>query len=710
MKIERIHLKNVTQHDNLTFEPGQGLNGILGPNGTGKSNLIAAARLLLMGNLVGEKTLEELIQHGEEKAEMEMDLKHKGNTFHIERSITSSSSSVRLELDGEEFTRSSRGYEKLHGLLGTTPEMVGNVVIPRQDEMDKLVSGNPSERIDMFHRLFGLEKAKKARSVLLDELNDIPDESAVESWKERLEEHLSDKEDLEERVAEFEKTLAELPDVSKGEKSRLQQQLDDLRSDRQRRESLEEEKSRLEEELNTKESQLQQARSELEEASTQLEEVEQDEDRLSDLLEKFEDQEGLRQEYLRLRDELENPRLPSFPEPSVSELQDQVEEAREKARSLQRDAVNIEQLRQAAGKALGGKDPMFDMTISEGVCNQCGRDLDNLEDVPEEKYSLDRYKHARENYKSARREAEKLESKLSEATKQATRARDAREEVKEKKERFNELQETDFIPREKAREAREKLNNIQSLEKKVDLKTDRVQTLKEEIKNLKERLEEIGNELPQLSNPEKTEGELQDRISKIEDVLSKRERIQGQLQESKDALEKRKENVEQLKEKTERGDVILRYRKLLSDTREVLHRDNLPLKVSRSVLSAVNNKMKEIAGLFDLDFTPKIREEDLMPVFTNATYTSPTPYYMLSGGELVAFSITFTIALWELFLPDCELLVLDEPTKYLDENRVSGLIDLLDKVRGWCWEEENQMILVSHDRRLQNTMDKVLRL
>ncbi|KAJ3023997.1 Structural maintenance of chromosomes protein 5 [Thoreauomyces humboldtii] len=79
--IVRIRLKNFITYDAVEFRPGPNLNMIIGPNGTGKSSLVCAIALGLGGKpdaLGRQKTLQDFIKDGQDKALIEIELKNRG--------------------------------------------------------------------------------------------------------------------------------------------------------------------------------------------------------------------------------------------------------------------------------------------------------------------------------------------------------------------------------------------------------------------------------------------------------------------------------------------------------------------------------------------------------------------------------------------------------------------------------------------------------
>ncbi|KAJ6649475.1 Structural maintenance of chromosomes protein 5, partial [Pseudolycoriella hygida] len=74
-KIHSVEVKDFVTYDHATFFPGPYLNIILGPNGTGKSTLVAAIVLGMGGApkiLSRSQNIEDYVKNGKEKAEIEI--------------------------------------------------------------------------------------------------------------------------------------------------------------------------------------------------------------------------------------------------------------------------------------------------------------------------------------------------------------------------------------------------------------------------------------------------------------------------------------------------------------------------------------------------------------------------------------------------------------------------------------------------------------
>ncbi|RLF77172.1 chromosome segregation protein, partial [Thermococci archaeon] len=77
----------------------------------------------------------------------------------------------------------------------------------------------------------------------------------------------------------------------------------------------------------------------------------------------------------------------------------------------------------------------------------------------------------------------------------------------------------------------------------------------------------------------------------------------------------------------------------------------------------------------------------------------------LSGGERIALGLSFRLALSIYKVRNMELLILDEPTPFLDEERRKKLIDIISQ----HLRKIPQVLIVSHDEELKDAADYVIR-
>jgi len=207
---------------------------------------------------------------------------------------------------------------------------------------------------------------------------------------------------------------------------------------------------------------------------------------------------------------------------------------------------------------------------------------------------------------------------------------------------------------ETERNYRSLLERVAGLEKSVEGREKLLEEIRRHLEELKERLKEIEKAKRELGVLEKLEKEmkaLKDKITKFkaeEEVrgLAEVERIAGET--FSEMTEGKYQGIKIIREKRFKKERLLI--KVLYQGREV-----------------------------DVDF--------------------------LSGGERIALGLAFRLALSLYKVGNMELLILDEPTPFLDEERRRKLIEIISQ----HLRKIPQVVIVSHDEELKDAADYVIR-
>ncbi len=204
------------------------------------------------------------------------------------------------------------------------------------------------------------------------------------------------------------------------------------------------------------------------------------------------------------------------------------------------------------------------------------------------------------------------------------------------------------------RRYRHLLEQVAGLEKTVEGQKNLLEELKKHLDELRKRMKEILEAKGELEILEKLEKELtglKDKVAKFkaeEEIrgLSEVERIAG-------------ETFSEMTEGKYQGIRIIREKKFKKER----------------LLIKVLYQGREV----DVDF--------------------------LSGGERIALGLAFRLALSLYKVGNMELLILDEPTPFLDEERRRKLIEIISQ----HLRKIPQVIIVSHDEELKDAADYVIR-
>lgn len=146
----------------------------------------------------------------------------------------------------------------------------------------------------------------------------------------------------------------------------------------------------------------------------------------------------------------------------------------------------------------------------------------------------------------------------------------------------------------------------------------------------------------------------------------------------------------------------------LSAAREVFHRDNLPKLVHESALYHLEKDVNATLELFESPFYVKAAAElDYTAHFRNGVVM---PSRGLSGGQQVILALAFRWALNLFFASEIGMLILDEPTAGLDPRHIDLLEKALVGLRSAAKERQYQVIIITHETRLERVFDQVIML
>ena len=147
---------------------------------------------------------------------------------------------------------------------------------------------------------------------------------------------------------------------------------------------------------------------------------------------------------------------------------------------------------------------------------------------------------------------------------------------------------------------------------------------------------------------------------------------------------------------------------LLSKAAPILHKDGLPKavhsKAMREVEGEINNTLEE----FECPF--RIKTGDNLSYIARFCNGTEVPAHRLSGGQQVVLSLAMRWAFNSLFASQIGLLTLDEPTAGLDERHLSLLQSTLSKLGAAARNKGCQVIIITHEKRLRDVFDQVIEL
>ncbi|GEM_PF-779251 len=250
---------------------------------------------------------------------------------------------------------------------------------------------------------------------------------------------------------------------------------------------------------------------------------------------------------------------------------------------------------------------------------------------------------------------------------------------------------------------------------KLRLHAARIKKLREELKTLKEDLLRAKKEKESLAPIVKEKENLEDQVKALRKTLTsvkeRKGQILGSLRELKSTRANYVEELSRLEEELKRLEgVEERYRvaeevlHTLEKIREVFSKDGAPSKIRARIVPRVERLTREFLQVFDLniqditlgdDFSVEVREGSQLRGIST-----------LSGGEQAIVALSLRLAIARSTAEGTGLLMFDEPTANLDEERRRRLVEAL-KMLPEMGGGPRQMIIVTHDRDLEDAVGLV---
>jgi DNA repair exonuclease SbcCD ATPase subunit len=162
------------------------------------------------------------------------------------------------------------------------------------------------------------------------------------------------------------------------------------------------------------------------------------------------------------------------------------------------------------------------------------------------------------------------------------------------------------------------------------------------------------------------------------------ERVSGKLA----ALQTREASVEPIKD----------YRGILERAAEVLHKTGLPKLISAQYLHEINSKLGEYLEMVEADFSAWIDQDLQFTVKKSDGLVHRAN--RLSGGQKQQASISYLLAVNDVFANSLGVLALDEPTGSMQEENAKDIAEAFSKLLQIGKQTKRQFIVITHSETL----------
>ena len=170
MQLMRLEVKNWCQHTFRVCKFTRGLVAILGRIGSGKSNLLGAICWLLTGENPNSGVKAENISQlssGEDSSYARLEFEHAGHFVVVTRYLLPEKEQATLIVDDVEVARGDKAVTAhIEQLLGIDSKFISRFVIVAQTELFAFIEEGPAETDRFFQKLFGTANAEKCADAI----------------------------------------------------------------------------------------------------------------------------------------------------------------------------------------------------------------------------------------------------------------------------------------------------------------------------------------------------------------------------------------------------------------------------------------------------------------------------------------------------------------------------------------------------------------
>ncbi len=751
MIIEELRIENLFSHKNTEVRFHEGINVIVGENGSGKTSILNSIALALFKIKPEGLRFRDIIRLGAREGKVELKFRIGNRRYLIIRKISDYTSSYLYEINGNErilISKDEKTIEKiLRQLLEINEDVFINSIYIRQGEIPSIIHKPPSERKKILAKILGIEnletaykEMEKIRKVYKSRLDFL--EEYRKEYERLNSEIFMRKKNLEGLKVEYKKLKSEYEKLVV-EKDNIEKELEELEGKMQyiiKLRELKERLRKLNEEisfLKEKEEFVKKNREKYEEylrLKKAYEKLKEEIIRMKEVIKSKERvKEELAKKSLELRKisreilEMENKLRENFGDINLKEISKLYKEVEDSIKLLESQREKI--LEETSKiKAIINQEERFleELRMVKDRCPVCDSKIDKDKKELIMKRKVQRINEMRLNLKELNKNLEKIESEISKRDYMRkillkynpeyiemllNRKKSLEEEISLLEREID--KDFDKIIREKERMLNDLEINLKDLEKIYNRYITCVEILKEKnIETLINERDRISKEINEIVKIIGSEEEISSRINllrKVKDEIEQRmnnllkriSKLEGMISSEEENLKKYEKRLEEVREKIKERNVLAKFIKFLEHVRKIFGKDYLQKKIREQYIPLIEEYTKHFFKKFNISFSDIKLSEDLD--ITIIRGNGRLPLDSLSGGEKISLALSLRLAISRIFASKMELLILDEPTIHLDSNRKYCLINILKELR-----DIPQMIIVTHDKEFEQIGENLI--
>ena len=684
MILRSLSLKNFRKFKSAEIEFPDGIVGIIGLNGVGKSTIFEALAWALYGSIAARTSVSEIKRVGaspSESCKVELNFLFGGNDYRVVREVNSKSSNATLVVNGKTIANGSEGVNKyIEKLLGMDYKSFFTSVYAKQKELNVLSAMRPHERKPLILGMLGID--------------------AVDDVIKKIRDDAKNKKNILDRLR-----IELLDENGKPKTEKLRREIEDLTK----------EKEKISEEIHQLEEKLERKRKELLALEKKQKEKKQ---RYEDISKSVEELERRKEKYLRkknLEDEIE-------------EIKKKIKERKDRLKVEKEKAVKYEGIEEEIGKV-------------EDKIKEISSKLDAIKKERNEKEAFKEYKRKEIlEIEKRKKEIEKLgpDAKcptcervlenhyynLLEKISKEIRKREKESSVLS--EQIKKIEEKQDIVEKELDALQKRIKHLSEERRELDKINATIRSLLEEIEEGEKSLVEKSKELEEIKHVSFEKDEYERKIIEKNKVYEEYQLVLEEYNNKKDEnnrlkleLEKAKGNKKVLEQKIgsikEQVDNLERIKKRIGDETADLEYLQLLVDIMSSFRTDLISRIRPMLSAYASEFFERLTDGKYKLIELDEDYNikildDGRAYGIkrFSGGEEDLANLCLRLAISEIVSERADrqfnFIILDEIFGSQDSIRRQNIMQALNALSS----KFRQIFLITHIEDIKNFMENVI--